>query len=77
MGEGSWIKYSTDYWGKGRLLDVSSEEAEIERLIASHYIRPSFDGGVYKVQKGQTLASTGSLVPGTIIFCCASPTNNL
>lgn len=58
MGEGSWIKYSTDYWGKGRLLDVSSEEAEIERLIASHYIRPSFDGGVYKVQKGQTLTLT-------------------
>lgn len=58
MGEDSYVKFSKDYWSKGEMLDISVERAEINRLIDNHYNRPSFDGGVYKVQVGETITLT-------------------
>lgn len=51
-------KFTTARWGKGSVLDTSSERAEIERLIAHHYDRPSFNAGVYRLQVGETLTLT-------------------
>lgn len=58
MGENSYVKFSKDYWSKGEMMDISAERTEIERLITKHYIRPSFNGGYYKVQKGESVALT-------------------
>ncbi len=58
MGDGSWIKFSTALWSAGTMLDVSSEEAEIERLIAHHGDVPSFNAKSYKLQVGETLELT-------------------
>lgn len=55
MGEGSWIKFSTALWSAGDMLDVSAEEAEIERLIAHHGDVPSFNTKSYKLQVGKSL----------------------
>lgn len=58
LGNNTTIRYSTERYGEGNILDVSSEMAEIERLIAHHYDRPSFNAGVYKLQVGETLTLT-------------------
>ena len=51
-------KFTTARWGNGNVLETSSERAEIERLIAHHYDRPSFNAGVYRLQVGETLTLT-------------------
>ena len=48
IGEGTHTIFSTERWGAGTVIDISGEEAEIERLIAHHHDRPSFNGGVYR-----------------------------
>lgn len=53
-----FVKVSKDYWGKGAELDISAERAEINRLIDTHYTRPSFNGSVHKVQKGKSVTLT-------------------
>lgn len=53
-----FVKYSKDYWGKGQVLDLTAERNEINRLIEQHSIRPSFDAGYYRVQKGKSLTLT-------------------
>lgn len=58
MGEGSYVRFSKDYWSKGEILDISAERAEIENLIAGHYTRPSFNGGYYQVQRGKSISLT-------------------
>ena len=58
VGSGANTTFHTARWAKGDTLDVSSEKAQIEELIAHHYDRPSFNGGVYKVQVGETLTLT-------------------
>lgn len=58
IGNGYQTKFSTERWAKGSILDNSKERAEIERLIASHYTKPSFDAGVYKTQVGETVTLT-------------------
>lgn len=58
LGNNTTVKFSTARYGEGNPLDVSAEKAEIERLIAHHYDRPSFNAGVYKLQVGQTLTLT-------------------
>lgn len=55
MGEGSWVKFTTQLWGKGKELDISAERAEIERLISTHLIKPSFNGKTYNLQIGETI----------------------
>ncbi len=58
LGNNTQVIFSTQRWGAGDRLSTANEEAEINRLIASHYIKPSFDAGVYKVQVGETLTLT-------------------
>lgn len=58
LGNNTTVKFSTARYGEGTPLDVSAEKAEIERLIAHHYDRPSFNAGVYKIQVGQSLTLT-------------------
>lgn len=58
IGEGTHTIFSTERWGAGTVIDISGEEAEIERLIAHHYDRPSFNGGVYRLQVGENLTLT-------------------
>lgn len=53
-----YVKYSKDYWSRGKMLDISAEREEINRLIEQHYIRPSFNAGIYRVQKGKSLTLT-------------------
>ena len=58
IGQGANTTFSTERWGAGTNFDVSAEKAEINRLIEHHYDRPSFDGGVYKAQVGETITLT-------------------
>ena len=58
LGNGAHTTFWSERWGKGTQFDVSAEEAEIERLISTHYTRPSFNGGVYKAQVGETITLT-------------------
>lgn len=57
IGSG-YVNFSTERWGAGTQLDISAEKAEIERLIATHYTRPSFNGESYTVQVGETITLT-------------------
>ena len=43
---------------KWNQFNVDAEQNEINNLIAHHYDRPSFNGGVYKVQVGETITLT-------------------
>ena len=58
IGEGANTHFTTARYGAGNPFDVSAEKAEIERLIAHHYDRPSFNAGVYRLQVGQSLTLT-------------------
>lgn len=58
VGHGAHTTFWTERWGKGTQFNVSAEEAEIERLISTHYTRPSFNAGVYKAQVGETITLT-------------------
>lgn len=58
LGNNTTVTFSTERWGAGTQLNISNEMAEIERLIANHYTRPSFNGGVYKAQVGKTITLT-------------------
>ena len=58
LGSGSWVKFSTARWSAGTMLNVDSERAEIERLISTHYTRPSFNGGNYSLQVGESITLT-------------------
>ena len=58
IGEGATTTFWTQRYASGTQLDVSAEKAEIERLISHHYDRPSFNGGVYRLQVGETLTLT-------------------
>lgn len=58
IGEGAHTTFSTERWGAGTQVDISGEEAEINRLISHHYDRPSFNGGVYRLQVGESLTIT-------------------
>ena len=58
IGGGSNTEFTSARWGEGSQFDISSAKAEINRLIEHHFDRPSFNGGVYKVQKGETLTLT-------------------
>lgn len=58
LGNNTTVNFNTERWSAGTPLNVSNEMAEIERLISTHYARPSFNGGVYKAQVGQTITLT-------------------
>ena len=58
VGGGANTTFHTARWAKGDTFDVSNEKAQIEELIAHHYDRPSFNGGVYKAQVGETITLT-------------------
>ena len=58
IGEGTTVNFTTERWSAGDVFDVSSERAEIERLIANHYVKPSFNGGTYTAQVGETITLT-------------------
>ena len=55
IGNGTHTSFSTERYNAGTPFNVSSEEAEIERLIANHYAKPSFNGGNYTLQVGQSI----------------------
>lgn len=58
IGGGNRVDFTTERWGAGSKLDISSEEAEIERLISHHYDKPSFNGGTFTAQVGETIELT-------------------
>lgn len=58
LGHGAETQFTTSRWGEGAKLDIDSEKAEIERLIAHHYDKPSFNGDTYTVQVGETIQLT-------------------
>ena len=53
MGPGSWVTFNTARYSAGANYDCSGEEAEINRLVSRHYVKPSFNGGVFNIQVGQ------------------------
>jgi len=53
-----FVKFSKDYWGRGQVLDLTKEREEISGLIDQHYVRPSFNAGYYRVQKGKSITLT-------------------
>lgn len=69
MGEGSWVKFTSQLWGKGEELDISKERAEIERLVANHLIKPSFNGKSYNLHIGEsvTIHDTNEILSEYII----------
>lgn len=58
IGNGAHTQFTTERWGAGSKLNISNEEAEIERLIAHHYDKPSFNGGTYTAQVGEPIVLT-------------------
>ncbi|MBQ3414470.1 MAG: Cys-Gln thioester bond-forming surface protein [Clostridia bacterium] len=58
VGNGAHTTFWTERWQGGSQFNVSAQQAEIENLIAHHYDRPSFNGGVYRLQVGETLTLT-------------------
>lgn len=64
MGPESWVKFSTDYWNKGTIINIDEERATIESLIASHTIKPSFNGQSYELKMGEyiTLNDTNGVL---------------
>lgn len=58
LGNGTTVKYSTERYGAGTQINVSAERNEIERLIANHYTRPSFNAQSYTLQVGQSITLT-------------------
>lgn len=58
LGDGAWVRFSTARWNAGTPLDISTERAEIENLIAHHRDLPSFSGQVHRLQVGETLVLT-------------------
>lgn len=58
IGEGAHTNFTTARYSEGAVLNVSNEQAEIERLIAHHYDKPSFNGETYTLQVGETITLT-------------------
>lgn len=58
IGIGDNTKFSTARYGNGTVVDISAEKEEIERLIAHHYDKPSFNGSEYTLQVGETITIT-------------------
>ena len=58
VGGGAHSTFWTERWQGGSQFDVSAQQNDIENLIAHHYDRPSFNGGVYKLQVGQSITLT-------------------
>ena len=58
LGNGTNVKFTTQRYAAGSVLDYSNERAEIERLIAHHYTKPSFNGGTFTAQVGETITLT-------------------
>jgi len=58
LGNNTTVNFTTERYGAGTVLDVSAEKNEIERLIASHYTKPSFNAQSYTLQVGQSLTLT-------------------
>lgn len=58
LGNNTRVVFTTERWGAGSNLDVTAEKNEIERLIANHYTKPSFNGGTYTTQVGETITLT-------------------
>ena len=58
LGNNTTVSFTTERWGEGTVLNVSNEKAEIERLIANHYTKPSFNGETYTAQVGETITLT-------------------
>ena len=58
LGNNTRVIYTTARWGEGSQLNISSEMAEIERLIANHYNKPSFNGQTITAQVGETFTLT-------------------
>lgn len=54
IGNGSNTEFTTERWGAGTKQNISAEKAEINRLIANHYVKPSFTGETLSLQVGQT-----------------------
>ena len=47
VGSGAHTTFWTERWANGSQFNVDAEQNEINNLIAHHYDRPSFNGGVY------------------------------
>ena len=49
------VTFHTKRFGEGTELDISKEKNEIERLIADHSTKPSFNGKIYSVLAGDSI----------------------
>ncbi len=58
LGNNTTVNFNYERWSAGTPYDVSSEMAEIERLISTHYTRPSFNGQTHTLQVGQSITLT-------------------
>ena len=58
LGNNTRVIFTTARYGEGSQLNISSEMAEIERLIANHYTKPSFNGQTITAQVGETFTLT-------------------
>ena len=58
VGSGAHTTFWTERYAKGTQFNVDAEQNEINNLIAHHYDRPSFNGGVYTAQVGETITLT-------------------
>lgn len=58
LGNNTTVNFNYERWSAGTPYDVSNEMAEIERLIANHYTKPSFNGQTHTLQVGQSITLT-------------------
>lgn len=58
LGNNTTVTFNSARYSAGTPYNVSNEMAEIERLISTHYTRPSFGGQTYTLQAGQSITLT-------------------
>ena len=53
-----YTTFSSKRWTQGTVYDISYQRNEIERLVRSHYVRPSFNGTTINAKVGEEVVLT-------------------
>ena len=58
VGGGAETTFWTERYANGSKFEIANEKNEINNLINAHYLRPSFNGGIFSAQVGETITLT-------------------
>ena len=70
LGGNTRVSFNTARYGAGTSINVDAERAEIERLVNSHYVKPSFNGTTITSQVGipTTLTDTNNVLSNYEVY---------